>query len=60
MPTRRRSSTTEATNKLTKEDKIARKLILRNVANELFSLMQGTRKQCYGVISLERRCTKNI
>jgi hypothetical protein len=59
MSTRKRS-TTEATNKLTKENNEARKLILRNVANELFSLMQGTRKQCYGVIGLERRRAKNI
>ncbi len=43
MSTRKRS-TTEATNKLTKENNEARKLILRNVANELFSLMQGTRE----------------
>jgi hypothetical protein len=60
MPTRRSSPTTEVTNKLTKEDKDARKLILRNVARELFSIMQGTRKQCYGVIGLERRRAKNI
>ena len=59
MSTRKRS-TTEATNKLTKENNEARKLILRNVANALFSLMQGTRKQCYGVIGLERRRAKNI
>jgi hypothetical protein len=55
-----KSSTKEATKKLTKEDNEARKLILRNVANDLFSLMQGTRKQCYGVIGLERRRAKNI
>jgi hypothetical protein len=68
MSTRRRSSTTEATNKLTKEDKDASDLILRNVANELFSLcrelennpMQGTRKQCYAVIGVEQRRAKNI
>jgi hypothetical protein len=59
MPTRK-SSTTEATEKLTKEDNDARKLIVRNVANDLFSLMQGTRKQCYGVIGLERCRAKNI
>jgi hypothetical protein len=56
----RRSKAIAATNKLTKEDSDARKLILRNVANELFSLMQGTRKQCYGVIGLERRRARNI
>jgi hypothetical protein len=56
----RGSKATAATNKLTKEDKDARKLILRNVAFDLFSLMQGTRKQCYGVIGLERRRARNI
>jgi hypothetical protein len=30
------------------------------VANELFSLMQGPRKQCYRVIGLARHRTKNI
>jgi hypothetical protein len=50
----RRSATTQATTKQSKEHKDARKLIVMNVTNELFSLMQGTRKQCYGVIGLER------
>jgi hypothetical protein len=45
-----RSFTTQPTNKLSKEDKDARKPIVMNVANELFSLMQGSRKQCYRVI----------
>jgi hypothetical protein len=42
----RRSKAIAATNKLTKEDSDARKLILRNVAN--------------GVIGLERRRARNI
>jgi hypothetical protein len=50
----RRSATTEATTKQSKQDKDARKIVM-NVANELFSLMQGTRKQVYGVMGLERR-----
>jgi hypothetical protein len=35
-------------------------LIVMNGANELFSLMQGTRKQHYGVIGPEQRRAKHI
>ena len=40
--------------------KDARKFIVRNVANDLFSLIQGPRSQYYGVLGLERRKAKNI
>lgn len=45
---------------LTKEDKDARKCIVRNVANDLFSLVQGPRSSYYGVIGIERRKAMNI
>jgi hypothetical protein len=45
---------------LSKEDKDARKFIVRNVANDLFSLVQGPRSQYYGVLSRERRKARNI
>jgi hypothetical protein len=54
------SSTSQTTNKLSKEDKDARKPIVMNAANDMFSLMQGSRKQRYGVIRLEWRKAKNI
>jgi hypothetical protein len=45
---------------LSKEDKAARNFIVRSVAKDLFSLLQGPRKQYYGVIGLERRKARNI
>jgi hypothetical protein len=48
------------TTKLSKQDKDARKFIVRNVANDLFSLVQAPRSQWYGVIGVERRKAKNI
>jgi hypothetical protein len=45
---------------LSKEDKDARNFIVRNVANDLFSLLQGPRSQYYGVIGCERRKARNI
>ena len=48
------------TTKLSKQDKDARKFIVRNVANDLFSLAQGPRSRYYGVIGVERRKAKNI
>ncbi len=46
--------------KLSKEDKDARKVIAKNIANDLFSLVQGPRSQYYGVIGKERRKARNI
>jgi hypothetical protein len=48
------------TTKLSKQDNDARKFIVRNVANNLFSLVQAPRSQWYGVIGVERRKAKNI
>jgi hypothetical protein len=45
---------------LSKEDKDARKFIVRNVADDLFSLVQGPRSQYYGVLGHERRKARNI
>jgi hypothetical protein len=46
--------------KLSKEDKDARNFIVRNVANDMFSLIQGPRSHYYGVIGCERRKARNI
>jgi hypothetical protein len=45
---------------LSKEDKDVRKFIVRNVADDLFSLVQGPRSQYYGVLGHERRKARNI
>ena len=58
MPPTGKTKTT--TTQLSKEDKDARKFIVRNVANDLFSLIEGPRSQYYGVVGLERRKAQNI
>jgi hypothetical protein len=47
-------------NQLSKEDEEARKFVVRNVANDLFSLLQGPRSQHCGVLGHERHKARNI
>jgi hypothetical protein len=58
MPRTEKSATTKLFSK--EDDKDARKFIVRNVANDLFSLALGPRSHYYGVIGLEQRKAKKI